>query len=116
MAVGQVQSTASEERVRAAIELALQAQGGATLQNQHGRLVMDLGGTVGKAYLVAGFRDKMKMPMEIVVTTAGGPGGTGAALDVHGRGTGSGFMSGGFLGRSKQHKAEQTSPSGRSGV
>lgn len=108
MAVAQTQSTATESEVRAAIESALAAQGGTAVENVEGRLVMDLGGTVGSAYLAGGFRDKMKMPMRIVVTTAGGAGGTGVSLDVHSRGTGSGIMSGGLLGARKQKKAEET--------
>jgi hypothetical protein len=107
MAVGQMQSTSNEPEVRGAIETALAAQGGTTVENNEGKLVMDLGGSVGAAYLAGGFRNKMKMPMRIVVTTAGGAGGTGVALDVHSRGTGSGAMSGGLLGASKQKKAEE---------
>jgi hypothetical protein len=108
MAIAQIQSSASEEQVRAAIEQALTARGGITVENRPGQLVMDLGGTVKSAYLAGGFRDKMKMPMRLILSTAGGPGGTGATLDVHSRGTGSGAMSGGWLGAVKQSKAEQT--------
>jgi hypothetical protein len=107
MTVAQVQSTAPEDQVRAGIEASLAAQGGTTVVNQPGQLVMDLGGTVKTAYLAGGFRNKMKMPMRIVVTLSGGPGGTGATLDVHSRGTGSGFASGGWLGAIKQNKAEE---------
>lgn len=107
MAVAQKQSTSKEPEVRAAIEAALTAQGGTTVENQEGRLVVDLGGSVKAAYLAGGFRNKMKMPMRIVVTTAGGKGGTGISLDVHSRGTAGGAMSGGLLGASKQKKAEQ---------
>ena len=107
MAVAQIQTTSSEAEVRASIEAALAAQGGTTVENQVGRLVMDLGGSVGSAYLAGGFRNKMKMPMRIVVTTAGSSGGTGVALDAHSRGTAGGAMSGGLLGKSKQKKAEQ---------
>jgi hypothetical protein len=107
MAVAQVQSTASEDQVRAGLEAALQAQGATTVVNQPGQLVMDLGGSVKSAYLAGGFRNKMKMPMRIVVSLAGGQGGTGATLDVHSRGTGSGFASGGWLGAIKQDKAEK---------
>jgi hypothetical protein len=107
MAVAQVQSSAQEETVRTAIEQALQAQGGTTVESRPGVLTMDLGGSVKSAYLAGGFRNKMKMPMRIVVTTAGGAGGTGISLDVHSRGTGSGAMSGGVLGAVKQGKAEQ---------
>ncbi len=107
MAVAQIQTTSSEAEVRASIEAALAAQGGTTVENQEGHLVMDLGGSVGSAYLAGGFRNKMKMPMRIVVTTAGSSGGTGVALDTHSRGTAGGAMSGGLLGKSKQKKAEQ---------
>ena len=107
MAVAETQTTSSEPEVRAAVEAALAAQGGTTVENHEGRLVMDLGGSVGKAYLAGGFRNKMKMPMRIVVATAGSTGGTGVSLDVHSRGTGSGIMSGGLLGANKQTKAEK---------
>jgi hypothetical protein len=107
MAVAQAQSTSSESDVRGAIESALAGQGGTTVENQEGRLVMDLGGSVGSAYLAGGFRNKMKMPMRVVVTMTGGAGGTGISLDVHSRGTAGGAMSGGLLGASKQKKAEQ---------
>jgi hypothetical protein len=107
MAAFQLQTSATEERVRAAIEQTLASQGGQTVENQPGRLVMDLGGSVKAAYFAGGFRNKMKMPMRIVVTTAGGAGGTGVTLDVHSRGTGSGVASGGWLGAIKQGKAEQ---------
>jgi hypothetical protein len=107
VAIAQVQTTTSEPDVRAAVEAALTAQGGVTVENQEGRLLMDLGGSVGKAYLAGGLRDKMKMPMRIVVATAGSTGGTGVSLDVHSRGTGGGAMSGGLLGASKQKKAER---------
>lgn len=107
MAVAQTQSTSAEPEVRAAIEAALAAQGGTTVENQEGRLVMDLGGSVKAAYLAGGFRNKMKMPMRIVVTTSGGAGGTGISLDVHSRGTAGGAMSGGLLGARKQVKAEK---------
>ncbi len=107
MAVFQLQSTASEDRVRAAIESALKAQGGTTVENGPGKLVMDVGGSVKSAYFAGGLRNKMKMPMRIVVTTAGGAGGTGLTMDVHSRGTGGGAMSGGWLGAMKQGKAEQ---------
>lgn len=93
--------------MRTAIESALAAQGGTTVESQEGRLVMDLGGSVKGAYLAGGFRNKMKMPMRIVVTTAGSGGGTGISLDVHSRGTAGGALSGGLLGASKQSKAEQ---------
>lgn len=107
MAVTQAQSTAAEEQVRQAIEAALQTQGGTTVQNGPGNLTIDVGGTVGKAYLAGGFRNKMKMPMRVVVTTAGGESGTGITIDVHSRGTASGFMSGGVMGSVKQGRAEQ---------
>ena len=102
-----MQTTAQEEHVRAAVESVLTAQGGVTVENVPGRLVMDLGGTVGSAYMAGGFRNKMKMPMRIVVSTAGGPGGTGLTIDVHSRGTASGLASGGWLGAVKQDKAEK---------
>jgi hypothetical protein len=107
MAVTQAQSTSPEEQVRQTIEAALQAQGGTTVQSVPGNLTVDVGGSVGKAYLAGGFRNKMKMPMRVVVTTAGGGGGTGITIDVHSRGTGSGFMSGGVMGSVKQGRAEQ---------
>ena len=107
MATVQTQTTTSEPDVRGAVEAALTGQGGVTVENQEGRLVMDLGGSVGKAYLAGGFRDKMKMPMRIVVATAGSAGGTGVSLDVHSRGTAGGAMSGGLLGARKQKQAEQ---------
>ncbi len=107
MAVRKLETTASEDVVRAAIEGAMTAQGGATVESVPGSLTMDLGGSVGKAYLAGGFRNKMKMPMRIIVQTSGGPRGTGISLDVHSRGTGSGAMSGGLLGASKQKKAEE---------
>ncbi|MGH2711405.1 MAG: hypothetical protein ACRDH9_09410 [Actinomycetota bacterium] len=107
MAVAQTQSTSNEQDVRTAIESALAAQGGTTVENGAGKLVMDLGGSVKAAYLAGGFRNKMKMPMRIVITTAGGAGGTGVSLDVHSRGTAGGAMSGGLLGASKQKKAEE---------
>ena len=108
VAVAQIQTTTQEPDVRASVEAALTARGGVTAENQEGRLVMDLGGSVGKAYLAGGFRDKMKMPMRIAVTTAGSSGGTGVSLDVHSRGTAGGAMSGGLLGARKQKQAEQT--------
>jgi hypothetical protein len=107
MAAAQVQSTAHEEAVRSAIERSLRAQGGTTVGSRPGQLVMDLGGTVKSAYLAGGFRNKMKMPMRIVVSLASGPGGTGIAVDVHSRGTAGGVMSGGWLGAVKQGKAEE---------
>jgi hypothetical protein len=107
VATAQTQTTTSEPDVRAAVEAALTAQGGVTVDNQEGRLTMDLGGSVGSAYLAGPFRDKMKMPMRIIVATAGSTGGTGVSLDVHSRGTGGGAMSGGLLGANKQKKAER---------
>lgn len=105
--VAQAQSTASEEQVRAAIEQAMIAQGGAPVINEAGKVVVDLGGSVKAAYLAGGFRNKMKMPMRMTVTTTGGEGGTGVAIEVTSRGTGSGVMSGGWLGAMKQGKAEK---------
>jgi hypothetical protein len=107
VATAQTQTTTSEPDVRAAVEAALTSQGGVIVENQEGRLVMDLGGSVGKAYLAGGFRDKMKMPMRVVLATAGSTGGTGVSLDVHSRGTAGGAMSGGLLGARKQKQAEQ---------
>jgi hypothetical protein len=107
MAVGQIQTTTQEPQVRAVVEQAMAAQGGQTVQNQEGQLVMDLGGSVGSAYLAGGFRNKMKMPMRLVMSTASGEAGTGVTVDVHSRGTGSGIMSGGWLGAMKQDKAER---------
>jgi hypothetical protein len=106
VAEARVQSTAGEEQVRTAIERALAAQAGTTVDSRPGVLSMDLGGSVRSAYLAGGFRNKMKMPMRIVVTTVGGPGGTGITVHVHSRGTASGAISGGLLGASKQRKAE----------
>lgn len=106
MAVAQIQSTASEEDVRAAIAAALTAQGGTPTANGPGSLVVETG-SVGRAYLAGPFRDKMKMPMLISVATAGGEGGTGISVEVTGRGTGSGFASGGLIGVTKQKRAEQ---------
>ena len=107
MAEDHVQSTAGEEQVRSAIEEALRSQGGTTVESRPGLLSMDLGGSVGSAYLAGGFRNKMKMPMRIVVTAAGGAGRTGITIEVHSRGTGSGAVSGGWLGAVKQRKAER---------
>jgi hypothetical protein len=105
MAEAQEQSTAQEYEVRAAIAVALTARGGQVMVDGPGSLVVDVGGTVGKAYLMAGFRNAMKMPMRVNVTTVGGPGGTGIGLDVGSRGTGGGYMSGGILGAMKAKKA-----------
>jgi hypothetical protein len=105
VAEAQEQSTAQEHEVRAAIAAALAAQGGQVVSDGPGSLVVDVGGTVGKAYLMAGFRNAMKMPMRVTVTTAGGPGGTGIGLDVGSRGTAGGYMSGGVLGVMKSKKA-----------
>ena len=107
MALWQVRSTSPEPEVRSAIEAALAAGGGTTVENQESRLVMDLGGSVKAAYLAGGFRNKMKMPMRIVITTSGDAGGTGVSLDVHSRGTAGGAISGGMLGAKKQGKAEK---------
>lgn len=107
MTVAQTQSTSSEQEVRGAIEAALAAQGGRTVENGEGRLVMDLGGSVGAAFLAGGFRNKMKMPMRVVITTSAAAGGTGVSIDVHSRGTAGGALSGGMLGASKQGKAEK---------
>src|SRR6185503_9271329 len=50
--------------------------------------------------------NKMKMPVLITLAINGGPTGTGLAVQVRSRGTGSGAMSGGWLGASKQAKGE----------
>lgn len=105
--VAQAQSTSNEEQVRTAIEQAMIAQGGTPVTSEVGTLVMDLGGSVKAAYLAGGFRNKMKMPMRLTVRTTGGDGGTGVAIEVTSRGTGSGVMSGGWLGAMKQGKAEK---------
>jgi hypothetical protein len=106
MGVTQLQTSAQEPQVRGAIETAYHAQGAQTIENVPGKLVMDLGGGVGMMWVAGGFRNKMKMPMRVIVTTAGGPGGTGVTIDVHSRGTGGGAL-GGALGISKQNKAEK---------
>jgi hypothetical protein len=106
MGVTQLQTTAKEPQVREAIEASYRAQGGQTIENAPGKLVMDLGGGVGMMWVAGGLRNKMKMPMRVIVTTAGGPGGTGVTIDVHSRGTAGGAL-GGALGISKQNKAEQ---------
>jgi hypothetical protein len=106
MGVTQLQTIAQEPQVRAAIEAAYHAQAGQTIENVAGKLVMDLGGGVGMMWVAGGFRNKLKMPMRVIVTTAGGPGGTGVTIDVHSRGTGGGAL-GGALGISKQNKAEK---------
>jgi hypothetical protein len=106
MGVTQLQTIAQEPQVRGAVEAAYHAQGGQTIENAPGKLVMDLGGGVGMMWVAGGFRNKMKMPMRVIVTTAGGPGGTGVTIDVHSRGTGGGAL-GGALGISKQNKAEK---------
>lgn len=107
MASAQEQSTAPEHEVRAGIAAALAAQGGQVVSDAPGSLVVDVGGTVGKAFLMSGFRNAMKMPMRVSVQTAGGAGGTGIGIDVGSRGTGGGFMSGGILGAVKQNKGEK---------
>lgn len=107
MATAQIQTTASEESVRAAIASALSAQGGTPTSNGPGALVVETG-SVGKAFLAGPFRDAMKMPMRISVSTTSGGGGTGVGVEVRGRGTGGGFGSGGLVGMRKQAKAEKT--------
>lgn len=107
MATAQIQTSASEESVRAAIASALSAQGGIAVANQPGALTVETG-SVTRAFLAGPFRDPMKMPMVISVSTTGGAGGTGVAVDVRGRGTGGGFVSGGLIGMRKQARAEKT--------
>jgi hypothetical protein len=102
----QLQSTAQEPDVRGAIVNALASQGVQVTNDAPGNLVIEIG-SVGKAFLAGGFRGTMKMPMRFIVLTVGGPGGTGLTIHVGSRGTGSGFMSGGLLGASKQKKAER---------
>lgn len=103
MATDQTQSSASEETVRQSVAAALTAQGATIETNQPGTLVCEVG-SVGKAYLAGGFRAAHKMPMRITLATVGGPGGTGISVNVEGRGTAGGIMSGGVLGVFKQKK------------
>lgn len=107
MATAQIQTTASEESVRAAIASALSAQGGTPTANEPGVLRVEIG-SVSKAFLAGPFRDAMKMPMVISVSTTSGAAGTGVGVDVSARGTGSGFASGGLIGMRKQARAEKT--------
>ena len=102
----EAKSTANELEIRTAVELALKNRGGTTVENANGVLLMDLGGSVGKAFLAGGFRDKMKMPMRLTVRTTPDAAGTQVSLEVGSRGTGGGFGSGGIMGMSKQRKAE----------
>src|SRR5262249_17985687 len=106
MNTAMAQSTYSEEQVRAAIAQALVGHGGHATLDQPGSLVVEVGGSKLSAYLAGGFRDKMKMPQLITITSQGGPSGTGVSVEIRARGTGSGAMSGGLLGASKQTKAE----------
>lgn len=92
--------------MRGSIGSALAAMGGVTVEDNPGRLTMDLGGSVGSAYLAGPFRNKWKLPLRIVVTTSGLQV-TDVAIDVHSRGTASGFASGGLIGANKQKRAEQ---------
>lgn len=101
------QSTSQEPDVRAAIAQHLTEQGGTVIQDGPGSLVVDVGGSVATAYLAGGFRNMMKMPQRVTIATVGGEGGTGLSIEVTSRGTGSGAMSGGLLGASKQGKAEK---------
>ncbi len=104
----QGQSTSQESDVRQAIVNALMPRAEQTkvVQDQPGTLIVDVG-SVGKAFLMGGFRNAMKMPMRITVNTQGGPGGTGITIHVGSHGTGGGYMSGGWLGVVKQRKAEK---------
>jgi hypothetical protein len=107
MATAQIQTTASEESVRAAIASALGAQRGRPVTNAPGVLVVETG-SVGKAFLAGPFRDAMKMPMLISVATTSGAGGTDVGIEVRGRGTAHGFASRGVIGMRKQTKAERS--------
>ena len=106
MNTAMAQSTAPEDQVRASIAQALVGQGGHVTLDQPGSLVVEVGGSKLSAYLAGGFRNKMKMPMLITIASQGGPSGTGLSVEVRSRGTGSGAMSGGWLGASKQTKGE----------
>ena len=100
------QSTSPEDQVRSSIARALVAQGGRVTSDQPGSLVVEVGGSKMSAYLAGGFRNAMKMPMLVTVATSSGPTGTGLSVEIRSRGTGSGAMSGGWLGASKQSKGE----------
>jgi hypothetical protein len=101
----QAQSTAGEAQIREAIVAALAPYQPKVTANQPGSLVLEVG-SVGMAYLIGGFRNKMKMPVRILVSLNGGPTGTGLSVGVESRGTGGG-VAGGALGVSKQKKANQ---------
>lgn len=108
MAAIQLQSRAAEERVREAIAEAVSGMPDyqpRVASNEPGTLMIETG-SVGMAYLAGGFRKAEKMPMRILVTTAGGRGGTGISVDVESRGTGGGF-SGGVVGIRKQRRGEE---------
>jgi hypothetical protein len=107
MNTAMAQSTAAEDQVRGSVAQALVGHGGTVTGDQPGSLVVEVGGSKLSAYLAGGFRNKMKMPMLITVLTSGGPAGTGLSVEIRSRGTGSGAMSGGWLGASKQGKGEQ---------
>ena len=106
MNTAMAQSTYPEGQVRASIAQALVGRGGTVTLDQPGTLVVEVGGSKLSAYLAGGFRNKMKMPQLITVSSQGGPSGTGLSVEIRARGTGSGAMSGGILGASKQTKAE----------
>jgi len=106
MNTAMAQSTYPEDQVRASLAQALVGHGGTVTLDQPGSLVVEVGGSKLSAYLAGGFRDKMKMPQLITISSQGGPSGTGLSVEIRGRGTGSGAMSGGLLGASKQTKAE----------
>ncbi|HUG87738.1 MAG TPA: hypothetical protein VMP42_03135 [Actinomycetota bacterium] len=108
MAAIQLQSRAAEEQVRAAIAEAVTRMADyqpTVASNEPGSLVIETG-SVGMAYLAGGFRKAEKMPMQILVTTASGEGGTGISVEVDSRGTGGGF-SGGMVGLRKQKRGEE---------
>ena len=106
MNTAMAQSTYPEDQVRARVAQTLVGHGGQVTLDQPGSLVVEVGGSKLSAYLAGGFRNKMKMPQLITVTSQGGPSGTGLSVEIRARGTGSGAMSGGLLGASKQTKAE----------
>ena len=103
----ETRSGAGDVEIRTAVELALKNRGGTSVENGPGVLVMDLGGTVGKAFLAGGFRDKMKMPMRLTLRTEADAAGTRVTVEVGSRGTGGGFGSGGIMGMMKERKAER---------
>lgn len=108
MAAIQIRSRAAEELIREAIAQAVSRMVDyrpRVASNEPGSLVIETG-SIGMAYLAGGFRRAEKMPMRILVSTAGGKEGTGISVDVVSRGTGSGF-SGGIVGVRKQQRGEE---------